>query len=106
MKRYLMMLVGLVLLFGGWWLGWSFQSANLAVIDIDLLWFTIEGVSVWKLVMAAFALGAGLVFLTAAFFYTRGVILRRRYRARGSGPDKPGRLPPSRPMGSFVQTRN
>ena len=81
MKRFLMVVVGLVLLFGGWWLGWSFQSANLAVIDIDLLWITIEGVSVWKLVLAAFALGAALVFLAATFFYTRGLILRRRYRA-------------------------
>lgn len=76
-----MVVVGLVLLFGGGWIGWNFPSANLAVVDIDLLWITIEGVSVWKLVLGAFALGAGLVLLAAAFFYMRGVILRRRYRA-------------------------
>ena len=81
MKRLLLIALGLGLLVGGWMLGWSFQSANLAVIDIDLLWMTIEDVSVWKLVLSAFALGATLVLLLAVFFYMRGAILRRRYRA-------------------------
>ena len=60
--------------------GWNFGAANATTIDIDLLWLTIAEVSVWKLSLVAFGLGAGSIGLIASFLGLRGWELRRRYR--------------------------
>ena len=80
MKRLLLVGLGLALLVGGWALGWSFAGANAATTNVDLLWITLVGISVWKLVVGAFGLGASIVGIAFSFLWLRGWELRRRYR--------------------------
>lgn len=60
--------------------GWMFYAANTAVVTIDLLGMAVVEVTVWKLALSCFALGAGTVLLMAGFLGLRGYELRRRYR--------------------------
>ena len=60
--------------------GWMFYAANSAVVEIDLLGFMVLEVSVWKLALGSFGLGAGLAFFVAVLLGIRGLELRRRYR--------------------------
>ena len=80
MKRLLLVGLGLVLFVGTLVLGWNFAAANAATIEIDLLWITLVEISVWKLVIASFALGGTIVGTTFGFLWLRGWELRRRYR--------------------------
>lgn len=80
MKRLLLVGLGLVLFVGTLVLGWNFAAANAETIEIDLLWITLVKISVWKLVVASFALGGTIVGTTFGFLWLRGWELRRRYR--------------------------
>ena len=60
--------------------GWMFYAANTAVVTIDLLGMAVIEVTVWKLALTCFALGAGVVLLLSGFLGLRGLELRRRYR--------------------------
>ncbi|MCR9097944.1 MAG: LapA family protein [bacterium] len=59
---------------------WMFYAANTAVVTVDLLGLGVIEVTVWKLTLSCFALGAVVVLLMAGFFGLRGGELRRRYR--------------------------
>lgn len=80
MKKFVLLALGVGLFVGALIAGWNFGAANATTIDIDLLWITIAEVSVWKLTLAAFGLGAGSIGLIASFLGLRGWELRRRYR--------------------------
>jgi len=80
LKKFVLLVVGVALFVGALVAGWNFGAANATTIDIDLLWITVADVSVWKLSLAAFGLGAGSVGLIASFLGLRGFELRRRYR--------------------------
>ena len=80
MKRTLIVALILGLVLGVNIVGWMFYSANSAVVTIDLLGFMVLEVSVWKLTLGSFTLGATLVGLVAGFIALRGFELRRRYR--------------------------
>ena len=80
MKKFVLLALGVGLFVGALVVGWNFGAANATTIDIDLLWLTIAEVSVWKLSLVAFGLGAGSIGLIASFLGLRGWELRRRYR--------------------------
>ncbi len=80
MKRNLTILAILVIIASVNIVGWMFYAANAAVVTIDLLGFAVIEVTVWKLALSAFALGATTVLLMAGFLGLRGFELRRRYR--------------------------
>jgi len=79
-KRTLIAVLILGLVLGVNVVGWMFYTANSAVVTIDLLGFMVLEVSVWKLTLGSFALGATLVGLVAGILALRGFELRRRYR--------------------------
>ena len=81
MKRLLLVGLGLVLFVGTLVLGWNFAAANAATIEIDLLWITLVEISVWKLVIASFALGGTIVGTTFGFLWLHpSPSLQRRLR--------------------------
>jgi uncharacterized integral membrane protein len=60
--------------------GWKFAHANADEVRLDLLFGAFEGVKVWWLAVASFAVGA-LVAVAACFVeMTRLGLLSRRYR--------------------------
>jgi hypothetical protein len=80
LKKFVLLGLGVGLFVGALVVGWNFGAANATTIDIDLLWLTVGEVSVWKLALAAFGLGASSVGLIASFLGLRGWEFRRRYR--------------------------
>ena len=80
MKRNLTIVAILVIIASVNIVGWMFYAANTAVVTIDLLGFAVIEVTVWKLALPCFALGATTVLLMAGFLGLRGLELRRRYR--------------------------
>ena len=80
MKRNLTIIALIVIIASVNIVGWMFYAANTAVVTIDLLGFAVVEVTVWKLALSCFALGAATVLLMAVFLGLRGFELRRRYR--------------------------
>ena len=80
MKRNLTIVAVLAIIVSVNIVGWMFYAANTAVVTIDLLGMAVIEVTVWKLALTCFALGAGVVLLLSGFLGLRGLELRRRYR--------------------------
>lgn len=80
MKRNLTIVALIVIIASVNIVGWMFYAANTAVVTIDLLGIAVIEVTVWKLALSCFALGAATVLLMAGFLGLRGLELRRRYR--------------------------
>ncbi len=80
MKRNLTIIALIVIIASVNIVGWMFYAANTAIVTIDLLGMAVIEVTVWKLALSAFALGAVIMLLIATFLGLRGLELRRRYR--------------------------
>jgi uncharacterized membrane protein YciS (DUF1049 family) len=79
-RQLLLALLGAAIFVAALILGWRFGAANTALVEVDLLAVRLSDVTVWKLVVTSFALGAVVVALGSGFFGLRGWVLKRRYR--------------------------
>lgn len=59
---------------------WRFAQGNAAPVDVDLVWHQYTGVALWRVAVAALALGALLVAFVAGVLGARGWLVKRRYR--------------------------
>jgi uncharacterized membrane protein YciS (DUF1049 family) len=57
-----------------------FPDQNQAVVDIDLLLTSVEGVHLWSALVATFAAGAVFVLLLSSLLLVRAGLVGRRYR--------------------------
>ena len=61
-------------------LGWSLRSANVQVVDLDLIWIRVPNLELWWLVLLSIAAGFLLATLIVGFAWLRGALVNRRYR--------------------------
>jgi len=57
-----------------------FPDQNQAVVDIDLLLTSVEGVPLWSALAATFAAGAALALSVASVLLIKAGLIGRRYR--------------------------
>ncbi|HPG28142.1 MAG TPA: LapA family protein [Myxococcota bacterium] len=79
-KRAVLWVLGLGAIAGGWVLGWSLRSANVQVVDLDLIWIRVPNLELWWLVLLSIAAGFLLATLIVGFAWLRGALVNRRYR--------------------------
>jgi uncharacterized integral membrane protein len=60
--------------------GWRFASENQAPVTVNYVFGQFAAVELWKVLLASFAAGAGLVALYLLFSSARNGLARHRYR--------------------------
>lgn len=80
MKRLLFWVVGLGLFVGLLVLGWSFRANNATPVELDLVWMTLPGVELWRVMLVSVALGGVLAGTFVGFGWLRLRLENRRYR--------------------------
>ena len=78
--RIVWTLLGLGLFVGALTLGWNFRALNEALIDIDLIWVQLVGIELWRVLLAALALGALLILAPLLLLWLRTKMVSNRYR--------------------------
>jgi hypothetical protein len=78
--RWIRRLLGLSLLLGTWWVGWQFVTGNQQPVSVDYVVGHAPEVALWKVVLASFGCGAGLVALYTLWTSARSGLAARRYR--------------------------
>lgn len=78
--KFVWTLLAMGLFVGALTLGWNFRALNEALIDIDLIWIQLVGIELWRVLLAALALGAGLILLPLMLLWLRTKMVSNRYR--------------------------
>lgn len=73
-------MLGLALLVATWWVGWRFVSENQQLVSVHYVLAQAPEVALWKVVLASFGCGAGLVALFTLWTSARSGLAARRYR--------------------------
>jgi hypothetical protein len=78
--RWLKRLLVAGLLVGVWYFGWQFAAKNQMPVNIHYVAGELLGITLWKVLLVAFASGAGVVTLYHMFTSARNGLTTRRYR--------------------------
>lgn len=78
--RWIRRALGLALLVAVWWIGWQFVTENQQPVSLHYVLGRAPEVALWKVVLAAFGSGAGLVALYTLWTSARSGLAARRYR--------------------------
>jgi uncharacterized membrane protein YciS (DUF1049 family) len=75
------LVIGVGLFVAALWIGWSFRAGNASPIALDLIWFRVPEVEIWRAVLVSLGCGAVAASILVGFAWLRVRLLNRRYRS-------------------------